>query len=129
MLHGAACTRVNGVAAFLLAVVVEIAIVSAGGHTNVSDCDDLLQLRLPAGDVVGGFGDAYMPFVAFGVHATADDLASDLHQIVFATVLRQHSGHHIAGLSFSHCAGVQHNPRIGFDNMMIDQLHFVETYE
>ena len=129
MLHRVARLRVDGVRIFLAILIVEIAIVAAGGHGDVAHVNHILQFLVGIERVVGRLVDADAPRHLLLAVAAYYDFASNLHHEVLNTFLFQVSCHDVGAITFGDGRAVEHGVRILLAHETIFQGYLVEAYD
>ena len=130
LLYGTAGDGVDGVGEALSVLIVEVAIVAAGGYSAVGQVHDILQARVDLGGVLLWLVDAYAPEVLAGIEAAAVDLAADLDHVVLDAFGTEEVGHHVAHVALGDAREVEADARIVLDDMaIIVNAHFLVADE
>ena len=102
MLHGVACLGVDGVGIFLAVLVIEVAVIAAGGHGLVGDIEHGLYLVVRVERIVNGLGHSNFPWQPFGVDALCDDLAANFYHEIADALVAQQLCHTVASVTLGY---------------------------
>ena len=106
VLHRVAGAGVDGVGILAPTFIVEVTVVATGGHRDVRQADDGLQLVVDRQRVVLWLRHTDAPWLALGVMSADHHLATYLnHEVAYAFLLQQ-AGHHIRAIALGDGAEV-----------------------
>ena len=112
---------IDGMGIAFVALIIEVTIVTTGGHRYVSDIQRSLQLMFHIQRILCWLRHTDTPRETLGIHTLSHNLTTDFNHKVFYTSLAQEIGHHIRTITFGNSRAVEHHARVLFLDLAIDE--------
>ena len=129
VLYRIACLRVYGVGILLSVLIVEVAVVAAGGHCDIAYADYILDSLIGVERIIRWLVDSDAPWLQFLAVAVYHDLSTYLYHEVLNALFLEESRYHIGAISLGYGRAVEHRLRILLDDVTILQGNGVESHD